>query len=78
MTKKNILFLLDNPYSNDRRVMREAEALNKSDEFTVQVIATFKAPFLKQEKSMVYKSTGYFFRTLKMLRTSIRIQNTQH
>lgn len=50
MTKKNILFLLDNPYSNDRRVMREAEALNKSDEFTVQVIATFKAPFLKQEK----------------------------
>ena len=49
MRKKNILFLLDNPYSNDRRVMREAEALNKLDEFTVQVIATFKAPFLKQE-----------------------------
>lgn len=49
MSKKNILFLLDNPYSNDRRVMREAEALNQSGDFRVQVIATFKAPFLKQE-----------------------------
>ena len=49
MSKKNILFLLDNPYSNDRRVMREAEALNQSGDFRVQVIATFKSSFLKQE-----------------------------
>ena len=49
MSKKNILFLLDNPYSNDRRVMREAEALNQSVDFTVQVIATFESNFAKQE-----------------------------
>ncbi|MDC0297315.1 glycosyltransferase [Crocinitomicaceae bacterium] len=49
MSKKTILFLLDNPYSNDRRVMREAEALNQSGDFTVQVIATFESNFSKQE-----------------------------
>ena len=49
MSKKNILFLLDNPYSNDRRVMREAEALNQLVDFTVQVIATFESNFSKQE-----------------------------
>ena len=49
MSKKTILFLLDNPYSNDRRVMREAEALNQSGDFTVRVIATFESNFSKQE-----------------------------
>ena len=49
MSKKNILFLLDNPYSNDRRVMREAEALNQSCDFAVQVIATLEPNFSEQE-----------------------------
>jgi glycosyltransferase involved in cell wall biosynthesis len=34
-----ILFLIDNPYSLDRRVMREAEALNNSENFKVLVLA---------------------------------------
>ena len=38
---KKVLVLLDNPYSNDRRVIREAEALNKSENYSVQVIATY-------------------------------------
>jgi len=39
---KNILFLLDNPYSNDRRVIREAESLQKTGLYNVIVLATRK------------------------------------
>jgi len=49
MKQQKVLFLLDNPYSNDRRVVREAEALNQLGGFIVQVIATSSRQYSKEE-----------------------------
>ena len=49
MKKVNILVLLDNPYSNDRRVMRESEALAKIENFSLKVLCTKKSNFSDYE-----------------------------
>ena len=46
---KNILFLLDNPYSSDRRVIREAESLQKTRLYNVIVLATRKEGLVNEE-----------------------------
>lgn len=46
---QNILFLLDNPYSIDRRVIREAESLQETGLYNVIVMATKKEGSANEE-----------------------------
>jgi glycosyltransferase involved in cell wall biosynthesis len=46
---QNILFLLDNPYSIDRRVIREAESLQKTGLYNVIVVATKSEGYANEE-----------------------------